>query len=65
MKAAVLHNFGETPRYEDFPDPTKGERRLTTACTRLASLCYASGRSRPLDGAIFFQVHHPWRLTNG
>ncbi len=22
MMAAVLHNFGETPRYEDFPDPT-------------------------------------------
>ncbi len=21
MKAAVLHNFGELPRYEDFPDP--------------------------------------------
>jgi NADPH:quinone reductase-like Zn-dependent oxidoreductase len=21
MKAAVLHNFGEIPRYEDFPDP--------------------------------------------
>jgi len=22
MKAAVLHTFGEAPRYEDFPDPT-------------------------------------------
>jgi len=22
MKAAVLHRFGEAPRYEDFPDPT-------------------------------------------
>lgn len=21
MKAAVLHAFGETPRYEDFPEP--------------------------------------------
>ena len=21
MKAAVLHNFGDTPRYENFPDP--------------------------------------------
>jgi NADPH:quinone reductase-like Zn-dependent oxidoreductase len=25
MKAAVLHNFGETPKYEDFPDPTPGQ----------------------------------------
>ncbi|HET6319001.1 MAG TPA: zinc-binding alcohol dehydrogenase family protein [Chloroflexota bacterium] len=25
MKAAVLHQFGETPRYEDFPDPMPGE----------------------------------------
>lgn len=24
MKAAVLHNFGETPRYENFPDPIPG-----------------------------------------
>ena len=24
MKAAVLHQFGETPRYEDFPDPQAG-----------------------------------------
>lgn len=28
MKAAVLHNFGETPRYEDFPDPVAGEGEL-------------------------------------
>jgi NADPH:quinone reductase-like Zn-dependent oxidoreductase len=24
MKAAVLHNFGEVPHYEDFPDPVAG-----------------------------------------
>jgi hypothetical protein len=24
MKAAVLHEFGVTPRYEDFPDPGGG-----------------------------------------
>lgn len=28
MKAAVLHQFGETPRYEDFPDPTPGEGEI-------------------------------------
>ncbi len=28
MKAAVLHNFGETPRYEEFPDPTPGTDEL-------------------------------------
>src|SRR5215207_2978095 len=28
MKAAVLHNFGEAPRYEDFPDPIAGEGEL-------------------------------------
>lgn len=25
MKAAVLHNFGESPRYEEFPDPIPGK----------------------------------------
>ena len=28
MKAAVLHQFGEAPRYEDFPDPTLGEGQI-------------------------------------
>jgi NADPH:quinone reductase-like Zn-dependent oxidoreductase len=28
MKAAVLHQFGELPRYEDFPDPTPGEGQI-------------------------------------
>lgn len=29
MKAAVLHNFGETPHYEDFPDPVpSGDEKL-------------------------------------
>jgi NADPH:quinone reductase-like Zn-dependent oxidoreductase len=28
MKAAVLHNFGETPKYEDLPDPTPGEGQI-------------------------------------
>jgi NADPH2:quinone reductase len=28
MKAAVLHQFGELPRYEEFPDPTPGENEL-------------------------------------
>lgn len=28
MKAAVLHQLGETPRYEDFPDPTPGEGQI-------------------------------------
>ncbi|HEX2623362.1 MAG TPA: zinc-binding dehydrogenase, partial [Phototrophicaceae bacterium] len=28
MKAAVLHQFGDTPRYEDFPDPVPGEDEL-------------------------------------
>jgi NADPH:quinone reductase-like Zn-dependent oxidoreductase len=28
MKAAVLHQFGEMPRYEDFPDPTPGEGQI-------------------------------------
>lgn len=26
MKAAVLHNYGENPRYEDFPEPVPGEK---------------------------------------
>ena len=28
MKAAVLHKFGETPKYEDFPDPTPGDGQI-------------------------------------
>ncbi len=28
MKAAVLHQFGQAPRYEDFPDPVPGEGEL-------------------------------------
>src|ERR1051325_10756704 len=28
MKAAVLHAFGETPKFEDFPDPTPGPDEL-------------------------------------
>lgn len=28
MKAAVLHAFGEPPRYEDFPDPTPEDNEL-------------------------------------
>ncbi|MEO8610680.1 MAG: zinc-binding alcohol dehydrogenase family protein [Chloroflexota bacterium] len=28
MKAAVLHQFGEVPHYEDFPDPVAGEGEI-------------------------------------
>jgi NADPH2:quinone reductase len=28
MKAALLHGFGEAPRYEDFPDPAPGENEI-------------------------------------
>ncbi|MFD1450127.1 MULTISPECIES: quinone oxidoreductase family protein [Oceanobacillus] len=28
MKAAVLHKFGETPRYEDFADPSPGKNEV-------------------------------------
>lgn len=28
MKAAILHHFGEVPRYEDFTDPQPGENEL-------------------------------------
>ncbi len=28
MKAAVLHHFGDIPRYEDFPDPPPGEEEM-------------------------------------
>lgn len=28
MKAAVLHKFGETPKFEDFADPTPGEGQI-------------------------------------
>ena len=28
MKAAVLHKFGETPKFQDFPDPIPGEGEI-------------------------------------
>ena len=28
MKAAVLHKFSETPKFEDFPDPIPGEGEI-------------------------------------
>jgi NADPH2:quinone reductase len=28
MKAAVLHKFGDAPKYEDFPDPVPGEGEI-------------------------------------
>lgn len=28
MKAAVLHKFGEAPKFEDFPDPTPGDGQI-------------------------------------
>jgi NADPH:quinone reductase-like Zn-dependent oxidoreductase len=28
MKAAVLHHFGDIPRYEDFPEPAPGEEEI-------------------------------------
>src|SRR5689334_7303786 len=28
MKAAVLHGFGETPHFEEFPDPIPGEGEI-------------------------------------
>jgi NADPH:quinone reductase-like Zn-dependent oxidoreductase len=36
MKAAVLHAFGEAPRYEDFPDPTPGEEEITLQVAAVA-----------------------------
>lgn len=27
MKAAVMHEIGGIPRYEDFPDPVAGDKR--------------------------------------
>jgi NADPH2:quinone reductase len=28
MKAAVLHKFGDSPRYEEFPDPVPTEGQM-------------------------------------
>ncbi|HEY2289657.1 MAG TPA: zinc-binding alcohol dehydrogenase family protein [Thermoanaerobaculia bacterium] len=37
MKAAVLHTLGDPPRYEDFPDPQRGENEVIVY-VRAASL---------------------------
>jgi NADPH2:quinone reductase len=36
MKAAVLHHFGDIPRYEDFPDPTPGEEEIVVQVKAVA-----------------------------
>src|SRR5436190_22056047 len=36
MKAAVLHNFGESPRYEDFPDPSAGAEEIVVQVKAVA-----------------------------
>ncbi|MER6220696.1 quinone oxidoreductase family protein [Streptomyces sp. 900105755] len=36
MKAAVLHTFGEAPRYESFADPVPGEGEVTVTVTAAA-----------------------------
>jgi NADPH:quinone reductase-like Zn-dependent oxidoreductase len=43
MKAAVIHSFGESPRYEDFPDPqaTQGEVLVHVEATGLHPLVKA------------------------
>jgi NADPH:quinone reductase-like Zn-dependent oxidoreductase len=36
MKAAVLHQFGETPRFEDFPDPNPREGQVSVQVKAVA-----------------------------
>jgi len=36
MKAAVLHNFGESPRYEEFPDPPVGAEEIVVQVKAVA-----------------------------
>jgi NADPH:quinone reductase-like Zn-dependent oxidoreductase len=36
MKAAVLHRYGETPKYEDFPDPTPEEDEIVVQVKAVA-----------------------------
>jgi NADPH2:quinone reductase len=40
MKAAVLHQFGETPHYEDFPEPQPedGETMITVKAVALENV---------------------------
>ena len=40
MRAAVLHNFGEAPRYEDFPDPEEepGEQLIKVKAASLNNI---------------------------
>ncbi len=36
MKAAVLHKHGESPKYEDFPDPTPGQDEMVVQVKAVA-----------------------------
>lgn len=36
MKAAVLHEYGAVPRYEDFPDPVAGDGEVVVEVKAVA-----------------------------
>jgi D-arabinose 1-dehydrogenase-like Zn-dependent alcohol dehydrogenase len=39
MKAAVLHEFGAIPRYEDFPDPVAEDGEVVVGRSRGSMAC--------------------------
>ena len=55
MKAAVLHELGGIPRYEDFPDPVAGEGEDASRTVRLPPV---QGRSFPSRAAADLLVRH-------
>ncbi len=52
MKAAVLHQFGDAPRYEDFPAPVsqEGERLLTVKAASLTNIARMWSQGSHYDG---------------
>ena len=47
MKAAVLHELGAVPRYEDFPDPVAGDGEVVVEAIRLGRGGFLLTVSRP------------------
>ena len=69
MKAAVIHAFGQPPRFEDFPEPTAGEGEVgvNVRAAGLHGLPDFSIKSDGADGGpITLEANKPgWKIIGG
>lgn len=60
MKAAVLHEYGAVPRYEDLPDPVAGDGEVVVevkaaAVENVDKAIAAGTTSRPASSSLSFR----------